>query len=426
MFASSTSEGGAKPPPLAQGASGHAAGRLHRARRSPVGERRTLHLRRHPVCCSAALATLDHARADCAPTPRMGERCWRGAAPGERHRRSARPRPGPDAGSTWWRARSREPSPSGASPGRRLLGGLLPAVAGRTLRLARRGVDSLDFDTLAMWTPAWRALGALNRWRSPPRSCRFATHRRTCGRRAPGDRGLHPPVSFARSRYHPPAGRDLLCAVTPTRLLPDISAGAPQAVFSWAGNPAPAAAPFRRALGGERTAMPPSGSRVPHFGMVARLARGRRGCRSGLANYLAPTLPRVNRKSAPSPAYTAQAGHGASAPRPWRSFTRTRRFPGQHSGWGFLGYRRAAFAAGPVIVLVEDLGWRLSRRPHDPFRAGGRRGCGLPWGRPPSYAQWFSIATTILVAWYEISATYRLCPYSRSSSTASPTAGIPR
>jgi glutaconate CoA-transferase subunit A len=207
--------------------------------------------------------------------------------------------------------------------------------------------------------------------------------------------------------------RDLtLCRLTPDLVADQlIAAGCvSRMVFSWAGNPgAGSLHAFRRAVANRTIEL----DEYSHFGMVARFAAGAAGLPFWpLRNYADTDLPRANPniRSVTCP-FTGDTLAAVPALTPDVTIVHAQRADahGNTQMWGVLGVQKeAAFAAGRVIVVVEEVVDEAMIR-SDPNRTiiPGLLVSAVvrePWGAHPSYAQgYYDRDNAFYLAWEEIS-----------------------
>src|SRR4051812_13462320 len=150
-----------------------------------------------------------------------------------------------------------------------------------------------------------------------------------------------------------------LCRLTPDLIADQmIAAGClRRLVFSWAGNPgAGSLHAFRRAVAQRTIEL----DEYSHFGMVARFAAGAAGLPFWpLRNYADTDLPRSNSniRSIECP-FTSEVLSAVPALTPDVAIVHAQRcdISGNTQMWGVLGVQKeAAFAAGRVIVVVEEI-----------------------------------------------------------------------
>ncbi len=209
--------------------------------------------------------------------------------------------------------------------------------------------------------------------------------------------------------------RDLtLCRLTPDLVYDQmIAAGcARKLVFSWAGNPgAGSLHAFRRAV--ERGTPPLELEEYSHFGMVARLSAGAARLPFWpLRDYMGTDLPVANPliRTVACP-YTDETLATVPALNPDVTIVHAQRADaeGNTQIWGLLGVQKeAALASSRVIVVVEELVDQAVIRA-DPNRTlipglAVNAVVVEPWGAHPSYAQgYYDRDNDFYVGWEAIS-----------------------
>ena len=376
----------------------------------------------NPVCCAAALATLDLVESELmANAVKMGDRLMAGLRKLEaKHACIGEVRgPGLMMGVEFVKdRRTREPAPELLDPGAERLSAGTAAAGSRQEHAAARAA--------AGGGRAGRGHRARDHRRPAGRAGLSAASKVATMRDAvaalvrDGDtvviEGFTHLICFAagheiiRQRR-----RDLtLCRLTPDLIYDQmIAAGcARKLVFSWAGNPgAGSLHAFRRAV--EKRDPPLELEEYSHFGMVARLAPARRGSPSGpCATTWAPTspppIPRIRSVTCP---YTGEVLATVPALNPDVTIVHAQRADAQGNTqiWGLLGVQKeAAFASRRVIVVVEELVDQSVIRA-DPNRTiiPGLAVDAVvvePWGAHPSYAQgYYDRDNEFYVGWEPIS-----------------------
>ncbi len=206
-----------------------------------------------------------------------------------------------------------------------------------------------------------------------------------------------------------------LCRLTPDLIYDQlIAAGcAKKLVFSWAGNPGVGSLHALRRAVEKGVPRPLELEEYSHFGMVARLSAGAAKLPFWpLDDYRGSDLPDANPliRSVICP-YTGRALATVPALNPDVTIVHAQRADadGNAQIWGLYGVQKeAAFAAGRVIVVVEEI------VDSSVVRADPNRTIipGLlvdavvcePWGAHPSYAQgYYDRDNDFYIAWDEIS-----------------------
>ena len=205
-----------------------------------------------------------------------------------------------------------------------------------------------------------------------------------------------------------------LCRLTPDLIADQmIAAGCVRKlVFSWAGNPgAGSLHAFRRAVETDHPSI--EIEEYSHFGMVARFSAGAAGLPFWpLRSYAGTDLPEVNDniRSVVCP-FTGEKLAAVAALAPDVAIIHAQRADaaGNTHVWGLTGVQKeAAFAAGRVIVVVEEL------VDEDVIRADPNRtlvpGAIVsavvhePWGAHPSYVQgYYDRDNDFYVSWEAVS-----------------------